>query len=184
MIHCSPSTGALLVLAVLAVAPGCSSPERVYYPPPQADFPAREIRFQDTEAFDSLLESYLNNRQPVIRICLDTQTPDWSTRLVAWLQAYRAGGKVQPPAGKGDLTSLLWLAASAQSPTEARQMLEHLLDRIDKVALATADWWSREAERNRRIDLLRPYLLDAIRDPSNNGNYVILLYNGSYEDRR
>ena len=175
---------AFLVLAALAAAAGCRGPERAYRPPPPPDFQGREVRFQDTDAFDALLESYLNNQVAVIRVCLDTPTPDWPPRLVAWLRAYQAGGKVRPPAGKGGLTALLWLAAAAESPTEARQLLADALDRADKTAAAVADWWAREAERNRRVDLLRPYLLDAVRDPANDGNYVIVLYNGSYEDRR
>lgn len=173
-----------LVLFSLPVAPGCRAPERAWCPPPPADFRGRDIRFEDAPAFDALLGNYLTNGTPVIRILLDTPKPDWSPRLVAWMDAYAAGGKVRPAAGKGALSSLLWLASSASSPNEARQLLENLLDRIENKATAATDAWSRAAERKRRTALLQPYLLDAECDPDNHGNYVIVLYSGAWKSQR
>lgn len=183
----------LILLTLPPLLAGCSSwpglaavsrkvwsPERPYSPPPPPGFPFREVPFNDSDAFDALLESYLTNREPAICIQLQTATPDWPPRLVAWFQAYQAGGKVRSPAGKGGVSSLLWLAGSAQTPTEARQLLEGFLDRLERLAQTTATWWARAAEREKRIDLLRPYILDAERDPARGGNYRIVLYNGRY----
>jgi hypothetical protein len=168
-----------LVCGLVCLA-GCSV-ERTYRPPPPPNFRCKEVPFQDTPAFDGLLESYLTNREPAVCIVLDTPAPDWPPRLVAWMKAYQAGGKVRAPAGKGGLDALLWLATGGQTPTESRLLLENLLDRLDRAAVSAAAWWADEAERRRRIDLLRPYLLDAERDPGHNGNYVIVLYNGHYD---
>jgi hypothetical protein len=74
----SASAGVLLCLA------GCCSGERPYCPPPPPNYRCKEVPFQDTAAFDGLLETHLSNRVPAIRILLDTPAPDWPPRLVAW----------------------------------------------------------------------------------------------------
>ncbi|MFO0880755.1 MAG: hypothetical protein U0840_25770 [Gemmataceae bacterium] len=165
---------------ILFVLVGCGTPQRAYQPPPPPNFTAREIPFDDSPAFDSLLDTLLTNHTPVIRIVLDTTTPDWPDRLVVWLRAYRDGGQVQAPTGKGGLTSLLWLAANATSATEAREALEATFHRLEQTSTVLATWWDNERERQRRIDLLRPYIIDIERSPSHGNRFVLMLYNGHY----
>jgi hypothetical protein len=155
--------------------------ERVENPTPPPGFRWIEVPFSDDDAFDALLESYLVRNRPAIRITLDTTKPDWSGRLNTWLRAFCAGGKVRTRPGKGGAEQLLWLAAGARTPTEARQLLETVLDRIEHYATTAADWWSNEQKRKERIALIRPYTLDAVHDPQRDNKYTILLYNGHYE---
>lgn len=165
---------------VLLVLIGCGTPQRTYQPPPPPNYPDREIPFEDSNAFDSLLETLLINQTPVIRIVLDTTTPDWPDRLVVWLRAYRDGGQVAAPTGKGGLSSLLWLAANATSSTEAREALEATFDRLEETTTAVATWWSNERERQRRIELLRAYIIDVERSARHGDRFVVTLYNGRY----
>ncbi len=183
----------LVVPVLLILAVGCHSfppwsligepsrAERSYQPPPPPGYPWLDVPYSDSEAFDTLLDCYLQAGKPAIRIVLDTKEPDWLPRMNAWLKAYQAGGQVRQPTGKGGLDSLLWLAGMAQTPSDARQLLETAFDHLETYVKAGLAWWNDEQQRRRRIDLLKPYNLDAVRESRRGDKYSILLCNGRYE---
>ena len=160
---------------------GCQASEKLreYQPPPPPNFVCKELPFDDSDAFDAALKLHLSNGAPVVRVLLDSPRPDWPPRLVAWLDAYRAGGKVRPPSGKG-VAALAWLGALSGSPTEARQLLESSLDRIAVAGAAVARQVARAQDQAERTALLAGYVLDADQDAARGGLFTLVLYNGRY----
>lgn len=172
------------MLVLLLALSGCSTtpkaPVRAYHPPPPPNYRHAELPFSDTDAFDAALKTLLNDGTPAIRVALDTDGTDWPDRLVGWLDAYRAGGKVRPEGGKGALAALAWLAAGGGLTDQTRQALEGALDRLDGAVQRAAVLLAAVQDRRERVELLRPYRLTFERDEARGGKFALVLFNGRY----
>jgi hypothetical protein len=149
---------ALFVLCTL-LAGSCSVPPRTRAPaaPPPADFVPTRIDYVDSDAFDTLLESALVNRDPVIIIQTPNRKPDWGGRLNAWIAAWNRGGG----AGGGTFRSQAPFLPHVNADTlrEFRLLVDDLMGRVEAGLRDTSAWWAQEKVRNRRVELLKPYNL-------------------------
>ena len=170
------SARTLLVLGVLlAASVSCSTARRTrpaQDPPPPGIRPT-VIDYVDRDGFDELLQSALENEDPVILIQTDTEKADWGPRLNAWLAAWNMGGKVERKArGQSPVT------VNAGTIREFRLLIDDLMGQVEKAARAGSAWFSNERMLRHRVELLRPY---NVRFHMNKDRHIqIIFFNGRY----
>jgi hypothetical protein len=132
-----------------------------------------------------LLEAELTSGREIIVIKTQTKGVTWSNRLTAWIKAWADGGVVKEPEGKGggpvdaaramraDLVQIN-VPDPAGTVREGRVLLEHIMDRFEKVAREAVQWYRDERVRKRRVDLLKPYRFAFAIDPE--GHKQIFFY--------
>jgi hypothetical protein len=169
----------MLLLACTFQAAGCASMRSLWaeitggdLPPPVIMVrkwtapPAVEERkraiwldYEDTDAFDKLLEATLKTSSSVICIRTHTDTPKWTGRLNEWMAAWKAGPQVeQPPSAKGmDPITVIMITTE-----------------VIELAKKAAAWWQDEQNRKKRMSLLEPYLLGFDRDQD--GQLYLLIW--------
>ena len=171
---------ALLVLCTL-LAGSCSVPPRSRAPaaPPPADFVPTRIDYVDSDAFDTLLESALVNRDPVIIIQTPNRKPDWGGRLNAWIAAWNRGGPVDPaPRTARGQIPIPGVKVDEGTLREFRLLVGGLMDRVDVLARDGSAWWAEERVRTRRVALLKPY--DLRFHLGEGGDIDLVFFNGNY----
>lgn len=176
----------VLLLAIPAVAlcaNGCTTPKttRPYQEPPPASVKPTVIAYADTDAFDSLLESALLNREPAILIQTASQKPDWSGRLNAWIAAWNMGGAVaaeEPQRRVRMQAPLPTVVVDGDSIREFRLLIDDLMGRVNFLAAEGSSWWKIDKMQKTRVALLKPYNLRFHIDSAK--NIQIILFNGQY----
>ena len=173
-----------LILACLASI-GCSSgwrlsgnEKRPLRRPPPAHFPAHEIKFADSNGFDMMLESALLSKRPSIVIQTDAKSPDEiDERVQAWVSAWMDGGELDVPNSKGlGAGQAILLGLDIANSRE----FDEFMSNAHRRAKVVADWYNDRKVKEKRVDLLRPYVL-AFDNPKDGGPIQIRLYNGLYD---
>jgi hypothetical protein len=147
---------------------------------------ATVIEYEDSDAFDGLLEAAITRPDQVILVQTKNSSPDWQGRLNAWIAAWNEGGKVK----KGDNlfyktvrilqrkkepnTSEVSVKVPDNTATEIRSFVEGQMDRIERLGRETVDWWKDNRKKTHRVELLKPYQF--IFEKGSDGYYQIIFY--------
>lgn len=172
--------GALLGLAILS-SMGCELFRQSRRPANDAApvvAPAGPIRptvisYVDSDAFDTLFETALVNRDAVIVIRTQNDKPDWTGRLNAWIAAWNMGKPGAPRNARGQIPTI-----DGDTLREFRLLIEGVVDRADVAAKNSVAWWREERMRSRRVELLRAY---SLRFHMNEAGLIeLIFFNGAY----
>ena len=146
--------------------------------PPPETFPAHEISFSDSSGFDMMLETALLSKRPSIVIETGATSPEEiDPRMQTWVSAWMDGGEVDMPNSKGlGAAQAILLGLEIANSAEFDQFMEKAQDKASVVA----SWYNDRKVREKRVDLLKPYLL-AFDNPKDGGAIKIRLYNGQYD---
>lgn len=171
-----------LQLTVLVIV-ACSTPKvtRPYKEQPPPSIQPTVLIYADSDAFDSLLESSLLNRDPAILIQTASQKPDWGPRLNAWIAAWNMGGPVvakEPLAVMRMQAPLPSVVINGDSIHEFRLLIDDLMGRVNGLASNGSAWWKIDSVQRSRVALLKPYNLRFHIDSAK--NIQLILFNGQY----
>lgn len=171
---------AIPLLCASALSCRNSRNTRPYREPPPPGITPTIIDYVETDGFDTLFESALTNRDPVILIRTDTSRPDWGPRLNAWIAAWNRGGKVVDEPGRRVRMQapLSPLTVNGETLREFRLLIDDLMKRVEDVARAGSSWWAVERIQRRRIALLKPYSLRFHLDGDK--KIQLIFFNGRY----
>jgi hypothetical protein len=167
---------AILVMMAAVLLVGCKEESlRTLSEPPPSGVRATDIDYVDTDGFDSLFESALVNRDPVIAIHTTFQKPEWGARLNAWIAAWNQGG---PAAGRTARGQVPGVTINGDSIREFRLLVDDLMNRVEGLARTGSSWWAEERIRSRRVALLKPYNLRFHMDEEK--KIRLIFFNGDY----
>ena len=145
--------------------------------PPPENFPAHEIRYSDSDGFDLMLETALTSKRPSIVIETGATSPDEiDPRVQTWVSAWMDGGEVDLPNSKGlGAAQAIMLGLEIANSAQFDQFMSNAKDKAAQVAT----WYNDRKTREKRVELLKPYLL-AFENSEKGGSIKIRLYNGQY----
>jgi hypothetical protein len=169
-------SGAILIAAA-ALLSGCKEQSlRPLQEPPPSEIRPTDIDYVDADGFDSLFESALANRDPVIVIHTTFEKPEWGARLNAWIAAWNAGGSVT--AGRTARGQIPGVTINGESIREFRLLVDDLMNRVESAARTSSTWWAEDRVRSRRVTLLKPYNLRFHMDEEK--KIRLIFFNGDY----
>jgi hypothetical protein len=167
---------AATLIAMSALLSGCKEQAlRPLREPPPSGVRATDIDYVDGDGFDTLFESALVNRDPVIVIHTSYQKPEWGARLNAWIAAWNQG-TVAP--GRTVRSQIPAVTIDGNSIREFRLLVDDLMNRVEGLARTGSTWWAQERVRSRRVTLLKPYNLRFHMDEEQ--QIRLIFFNGEY----